>query len=605
MIPSVILRQHLLQAVQQARCQGIPPGRSCRDYCLVYDSSHYPPKYIIALAHEAAVGHLLPSDEFSGGKEANNFLQSRGFKVVQCGCGGVRVPTKHVTHNLAVSNFGTGARQLHTHSHRCRECKNRVRQLLEHVYGECQQDYRFPWPAHLPAYRDTPVFSTLQMVLRSLEAFRDHTNFVKTVSIPPCDFFVPGPGFIVEFDESQHFTVPRKIALSLYPPDCGVGFSVDRWVALCEKHNAKDNDPSYRDEQRAWYDTLRDLVPPLHGPQCTVRLYAADMQWCALDPRNRKDVETFQEFLLKDAVVEHQASIQITAERPSRNHERLSTRHLSSAVATVLTEEWGTITSSAKDSLVKDVVTGVVNRTQEPVVIVLPAGFYSHTALAKLFHRTGGKVASMLKAADPDGRVCVCLGLDGLNGQGQAADQLVAAISHRGPEAAGKKFYPTKNEKEFVNLGSPNRGELGLGRVLRWPIQKGSTFYLAACYDGYGIANGAIGARKPTDAIAELIHGFNPIGGGNSGVGYYPRGLARASQNWNCPVFSGAAFRNRYLSPDFPSGLWVHSWTKGWNAWGYQDNKMPPPNYQFQLRQSSHLGALVQIWHAGQTLSSH
>ena len=67
----------------------------------------------------------------------------------------------------------------------------------------------------------------------------------------PCDFWVPDPGFIVEFDERQHFTIPRKLALSKYPAVQPLGFPQERWIVLCEHHTAKDNDPCYRDEQRA------------------------------------------------------------------------------------------------------------------------------------------------------------------------------------------------------------------------------------------------------------------------------------------------------------------------------------------------------------------
>ena len=38
-----------------------------------------------------------------------------------------------------------------------------------------------------------------------------------------------------------------------------LGFSKDRWVALCEEIQAGDNSPIYRDEQRAFYDTVRDI----------------------------------------------------------------------------------------------------------------------------------------------------------------------------------------------------------------------------------------------------------------------------------------------------------------------------------------------------------
>ena len=113
----------------------------------------------------------------------------------------------------------------------------------------------------------------------------------------PCDFWVPDPGFIVEFDESQHFTIPRKLAFSAYPDEHSLGFSRDRWIFLCEKHNARDNDPPYRDEQRAWYDTLRDLIPSLEGLQPTVRIYASDYAWCSLDPDSSNDLRQFLEYL--------------------------------------------------------------------------------------------------------------------------------------------------------------------------------------------------------------------------------------------------------------------------------------------------------------------
>ncbi len=29
----------------------------------------------------------------------------------------------------------------------------------------------------------------------------------------------------------------------------------------CDRVHARDNEPCYRDEQRAWYDTLRDILP--------------------------------------------------------------------------------------------------------------------------------------------------------------------------------------------------------------------------------------------------------------------------------------------------------------------------------------------------------
>ncbi len=85
--------------------------------------------------------------------------------------------------------------------------------------------------------------------------------------------------------------------LSAYPDDHPIGFSRDRWIALCEKLNARDNDPPYRDEQRAWYDALRDIIPSLEGLQPTVRIYASDYAWCSLDSDSSNDLRQFLEYL--------------------------------------------------------------------------------------------------------------------------------------------------------------------------------------------------------------------------------------------------------------------------------------------------------------------
>jgi len=111
------------------------------------------------------------------------------------------------------------------------------------------------------------------------------------------DYFVPEPGFIVEFDESQHFTAARKTALQHYPAELEIGFDRAGWIHLCERLNRHDPAPPYRDEQRAWYDTLRDFLPNIFNLQPTVRLYASDRRWCAMNPDNLHDREAFRAIL--------------------------------------------------------------------------------------------------------------------------------------------------------------------------------------------------------------------------------------------------------------------------------------------------------------------
>ena len=189
------------------------------------------------------------------------------------------------------------------HSERCRECKLRVHQLLEAIYGQCVLSHRFSWSTQLRSYVGTPIYRQLENVVTAIEDHRGFhmEDFVRASCLASCDFWIPDPGFVLEFDESQHFTTPRKLALSSYSDDVSLGFSPTRWIDLCERHNASDNNPPYRDEQRAWYDTLRDLVPMLHNQEPTVRLYARDLAWCTLDPTCTADRRRFSEATLQDA----------------------------------------------------------------------------------------------------------------------------------------------------------------------------------------------------------------------------------------------------------------------------------------------------------------
>lgn len=178
---------------------------------------------------------------------------------------------------------------------RCAKCKERVGQLLKSIYGTCARGHRFGWQTGLVAYAGTPIDSVLRKVANMLEAHRGFgvDEFVRKPVLSGCDYYVPDRGFIVELDESQHFTIPRSLALSAYAELDHLGFSAERWMKLCEHHAVRDNDPPFRDEQRAWYDTLRDLVPMISGMEPTARLYARDQAWCSLDPDCAEDQARF------------------------------------------------------------------------------------------------------------------------------------------------------------------------------------------------------------------------------------------------------------------------------------------------------------------------
>ena len=154
--------------------------------------------------------------------------------------------------------------------------------MLTAIYGECRVNHGFPWPAYPEAYRNTAIGDPLERIRAALGDFRDRRAFIQSPLVPPCDYYISDPPFILEFDESQHFSRARLITLLSYPEQFPLGFRLPRWRELCRNIDAKDDTPFDRDERRAWYDTLRDLVPIAHGFRPTIRLYAEEREWCAI-----------------------------------------------------------------------------------------------------------------------------------------------------------------------------------------------------------------------------------------------------------------------------------------------------------------------------------
>jgi copper chaperone CopZ len=180
------------------------------------------------------------------------------------------------------------------HNERCKECKNTIQIMLKKIYGSVEINYNLEVGTKPEDFRGLSCMSELREIFQSLQNHRGYVDFVRARKLSRCDFFVPTPGFIVEFDESQHFTTPRKLSFLHYPDNLKLGFPRDKWIHLCDKIQAKDNGPRFRDEQRAWYDTLRDYMPAIKGFGPTIRLYSKEMRWCSLSLNNSDDISRFQ-----------------------------------------------------------------------------------------------------------------------------------------------------------------------------------------------------------------------------------------------------------------------------------------------------------------------
>ncbi|MCK4425000.1 hypothetical protein KAU93_04870, partial [Candidatus Bathyarchaeota archaeon] len=263
--------------------EGIPKGRRAKRFQLSCKGKNYPPKYVISLANKYANGFMLNPSQFGGGQETNSFLRTLGFRIIE------------VSQSRVIKPASQQRRQRH--NERCPECKRTIEALLRKIYGEVKVNYRFETGTKPQDYRQTTYYHNLRTIFNELQNHRDHRDFVKAKTLPHCDFFISNPGFIVEFDESQHFTACRKLTLSKYHETLELGFERNKWIKLCEAIDSKDQDPIDRDEKRAWYDTLRDFLPSIIGLKPTIRLFSQDLRWCSLKPEDPSDVKRFKEIL--------------------------------------------------------------------------------------------------------------------------------------------------------------------------------------------------------------------------------------------------------------------------------------------------------------------
>ena len=167
--------------------------------------------------------------------------------------------------------------------------------MLQKIYGDIQFKYKADRiSTRIEDYRGLEVYESLSKIYASLVDYRHFKDFVKSKSLQRCDLYIPQKQIVIETDEAQHFTYPRYLSLRGYPKYLKVGYDLGWYMQTCQNIRSVDNDPKYRDEQRAWYDTIRDFLPSLHNEvKLTIRIPLGFHAWCSLEPANRKDVDLF------------------------------------------------------------------------------------------------------------------------------------------------------------------------------------------------------------------------------------------------------------------------------------------------------------------------
>jgi hypothetical protein len=166
----------------------------------------------------------------------------------------------------------------------------------------------------------------------------------------------------------------------------------------------------------------------------------------------------------------------------------------------------------------------IINKLEPDVTsLTLPAGFLKFRYFVdKELNLVTKEVTEILKKNKKN--IAVCFGIDaGKN----SIHQLGVAISQEGILGMGRKFFPTQGEKPYVEIAeSISDKEMEFNRIFTW---NNKNYFLAICYDSFGIKRQKIPEIK-IDYVINMIHGFYPIGDGNSGEVYFAKhGIAGAS----------------------------------------------------------------------------
>lgn len=200
-------------------------------------------------------------------------------------------------------------------------------------------------------------------------------------------------------------------------------------------------------------------------------------------------------------------------------------------------------------TLLTQIVRGVVAARGGDGTILFPAGWFeTGREPASLYRRLVAGVVPLL--ASEDRSLVVCVGMDGRWGR----DQVAVPLDKGGIVALARKFYPTSQEwNEGITPAQDHLcPEGGSSRIL---ALAGKKFYLAVCYDIFGVRHKELD-NPGVDAILNLVHRFSPRGTPGSGIADFARkGLAGASKRWSCPAFAAAVFRDRRVPPNWPSGI--------------------------------------------------
>jgi hypothetical protein len=230
-------------------------------------------------------------------------------------------------------------------------------------------------------------------------------------------------------------------------------------------------------------------------------------------------------------------------------------------------------------------------RRGEPGIILLPGGYFSNDNsdynVEFLTDLVTNDLMYELRIRDIE-KIAIVTGIDSdpINEDSDIMrDQLALAVDSHQILGLGRKWYPTKVEREHIHAASGwNKTERDRSRIFGF---HGKVFYMAVCYDSFGlrkfdVPNGfGHEYKEKVHGVLNVVHQFMPTGKKNSGNVYFAKhGFAGLSNHWNVPVFGATTFYGREIPDAWPTAVLTHDYGQ---KWLYSQNDMKPEiRYEFE-----------------------
>ena len=252
----IICKRHVLQAINNYLSGNLKhaPAKSA---FLIHKGNRLPAKFILRLAFKEATGILPHPETLTGGRASVRVLQNLGFEAIY------DKPIRNTTGRNPVKSARREA----------------LRRILAAKWGSVVAEKRFSEICVPDLVNRNMISDHLIKILNSIESHRDIIVRGRKNLALAFDYYLPQADLVIEYDERQHFTPLRAASLRAYPKDILLGFDKKRWIQLADEIRAGDNSPVYRDEQRAFYDSIRDIMAAKIGLRPVVRIFDDDVHW--------------------------------------------------------------------------------------------------------------------------------------------------------------------------------------------------------------------------------------------------------------------------------------------------------------------------------------